>query len=105
MQFASKYYEDNPLTFENADAVYVLAFAIIMLQTDLHNVGVKRKMTVEQFIGINRGINNGKDFPADFLSHIYEDIKNNPFTLIEDELLRGKIENANRKQRMEFFTK
>jgi len=52
-------------------------------------------MTQDQFIGINRGINNGKDFPSDFLGEIYENIKNNPFTLIEDEFLRGKMENAN----------
>lgn len=45
IRFANKYYTDNPEVFDNPDSVYVLSFAIIMLQTDLHNPGVKNKMT------------------------------------------------------------
>jgi Sec7-like guanine-nucleotide exchange factor len=30
-----------------------------MLHTDMYNPGVKKKMTVEDFIKINRGINDG----------------------------------------------
>ena len=40
---------------ENPDTILVLAFAIIMLNTDLHSPNVKRKMSKEQFIRNLRG--------------------------------------------------
>ena len=42
--------------FKSSDAVFVLAYSVIMLNTDLHNTQVKRKMTVEQFVSNNRGL-------------------------------------------------
>jgi len=44
-----------------------LSFAIIMLNTSLHNPSVKDKPSVEQFIQMNRGINNGGDLPRELL--------------------------------------
>ena len=41
--------------------------SIIMLNTGLHNPNVKRKITVEEFVKQNRGINSGKDLPRDML--------------------------------------
>jgi hypothetical protein len=38
-----------------------------MLNTSLHNPSVKDKPTVEQFISMNRGINNGGDLPQELL--------------------------------------
>lgn len=62
--------------FRNADAVFVLAFSTIMLNTDLHNPrNINRRMTCEQFIRNNRGINNGQDLPAELLTEIYTGIK------------------------------
>lgn len=55
----------NGLPF--SDTCYVLSFAIIMLNTSLHNPSVKDKPTVEQFISMNRGINNGGDLPQELL--------------------------------------
>ena len=49
------------------DTCYVLSFAVIMLNTSLHNPSVKEKSTLEQFINMNRGINDGKDLPRDIL--------------------------------------
>lgn len=60
--------------FESADAVYVLAFSIIMLATDLHSASVKKKMTKEAYINMNRGINENKDLPKEFLEKIYDQI-------------------------------
>ncbi|CAF0723278.1 unnamed protein product [Brachionus calyciflorus] len=60
--------------FESADAVYVLAFSIIMLATDLHSASVKKKMTKEAYINMNRGINENKDLPKEFLENIYDQI-------------------------------
>lgn len=50
------------------DTCYILSFAIIMLNTSLHNPNVKDKTTLERFISMNRGINNGEDLPNDLLS-------------------------------------
>ena len=49
--------------FETADAAFILSFSTIMLNTDLHNpqIPVAKKMTKEQFIRNNRGINDGKE--------------------------------------------
>uniref|UniRef100_H2YAK5 SEC7 domain-containing protein n=1 Tax=Ciona savignyi TaxID=51511 RepID=H2YAK5_CIOSA len=64
-KFASRYCDCNPhgTIFASADAAYVLAYSIIMLTTDLHSTQVKRKMTKEDYIRMNRGINDSKDLP------------------------------------------
>ena len=48
--FAKCYVKHNPDTFANSDAAFILAFSIIMLNTDLHNDQIRedRKMSVEQ---------------------------------------------------------
>ena len=52
--FAQRYCQLNPDIFTNSDTCYVLSFAIIMLNTSLHNPSVKDKPSVEQFITMNR---------------------------------------------------
>ncbi|VDO69404.1 unnamed protein product [Heligmosomoides polygyrus] len=78
-KFASRYCECNPSLglFASADTAYVLAYSIIMLTTDLHSAQVKSKMTKEQYVNMNRGINNGGDLPPDVLCAIYDDISTN----------------------------
>ena len=46
-----------------------------MLNTSLHNPSVKDKPSVEQFIAMNRGINDGGDLPRELLV-VSIDIKN-----------------------------
>ncbi|KAI9916957.1 hypothetical protein PsorP6_018197 [Peronosclerospora sorghi] len=58
----------------NADAAYVLSFSIIMLNTDLHSDHISKKMTVEEFIRNNRGINAGQDLPNEYLTDLYYNI-------------------------------
>lgn len=65
--FAQRYCQLNPNIFTNTDTCYVLSFAIIMLNTSLHNPSVKDKPSVDQFISMNRGINNGGDLPRELL--------------------------------------
>jgi brefeldin A-resistance guanine nucleotide exchange factor 1 len=38
--FGNHYYEANPSLFRSADAAYVLAYSVIMLNTDRHNAQV-----------------------------------------------------------------
>ena len=68
--FSQCYWEDNQQFFSCPDTVYVLTFATIMLNTDLHNPNVpkERKMKLNEFIQNNRGIDNGEDVdPVDLL--------------------------------------
>ena len=56
--FAERYCECNPGAISDTqDTIYVLAFSVIILQTDLHNPQIKlhRKMDLESFIQNNRG--------------------------------------------------
>jgi brefeldin A-inhibited guanine nucleotide-exchange protein len=101
-KFAEKYFKDNPEHFEEADTVYVLSFAIIMLQTDLHNDSIQKKMPLAQFQIMNSGINKGKDLDPHYLEEIYNTVKNNKFTLEEDEEAREKLESAGKKKQQLF---
>ncbi|KAF1780031.1 Guanine nucleotide exchange factor, N-terminal [Phytophthora cactorum] len=58
----------------DADAAFVLAFSIIMLNTDLHSDHIAKKMTIEEFIRNNRGINAGQDLPTEYLTDLYYNI-------------------------------
>jgi hypothetical protein len=60
---------------KSQDSVMVLAYAIIMLSTNLHNANVKQKMEVHEFLRQNRTVNDGANFPGDYLFDIYTSIK------------------------------
>ncbi|XP_068434209.1 cytohesin-1a isoform X5 [Clinocottus analis] len=83
--FAQRYCQCNPGVFQSTDTCYILSFAIIMLNTSLHNPNVKDKPAVERFISMNRGINDGGDLPEDLLRNLYDSIKNEPFKIPEDD--------------------
>ncbi|XP_031832103.1 brefeldin-resistant Arf-GEF family protein schizo isoform X3 [Nomia melanderi] len=63
------------------DTVFVLAFAIIMLNTDLHTPNLKpeRRMRLEDFVKNLRGIDDCGDIDKDILVGIYERVKENEF--------------------------
>lgn len=84
-RFAARYCQQNPSLFSNPDTCYILCFAIIMLNTALHNPNVKVKPTLENFISMNRGINAGKDLSRELLTSLYESIKQEPFKINENE--------------------
>ncbi|KAI8618119.1 hypothetical protein BC830DRAFT_1110414 [Chytriomyces sp. MP71] len=65
-------------------SAFVLAFSIILLNTDQHNPQVRRRMTREDFQRNNRGCNNGKDFDPEYLGAIYEAIKSNEIVMPEE---------------------
>lgn len=73
-QFGVKFYSDNPSLFSCADTVYVLAFSTLMLHTDAHHPNVTKRMTLEEFMTNNKGIDQGRDLPPDFLSALYKGI-------------------------------
>ena len=82
LKFAERYITGNPNAFANADTAYVLAYSVILLNTDLHSIKMKgRRMTQEEFIKNNRGINDNADLPDDYLIGIYEEIAHNEIVL------------------------
>ncbi|XP_069021523.1 cytohesin-4 isoform X1 [Embiotoca jacksoni] len=83
--FASRYCECNPGVFQSTDTCYILSFAIIMLNTSLHNPNVKDKPSLQRFVAMNRGINNGEDLPAELLTKLYASIRSEPFKIPEDD--------------------
>ena len=52
-KFAERYVRENPGKFSNADGAYVLAFAIIMLNTDAHNPLAERRLGKADFVAMN----------------------------------------------------
>ncbi|XP_053322156.1 brefeldin A-inhibited guanine nucleotide-exchange protein 1 [Spea bombifrons] len=88
-KFAARYLECNQgqTLFASADTAYVLAYSIIMLTTDLHSPQVKNKMTKEQYIKMNRGINDSKDLPEEYLSAIYNEIAGKKISMKETKEL------------------
>ncbi|KAJ4835386.1 hypothetical protein Tsubulata_010547 [Turnera subulata] len=83
--FAERYYEQSPHILANKDAALLLSYSLIMLNTDQHNVQVKKKMTEEDFIRNNRHINGGKDLPREYLSELYRSICENEIQMIPDQ--------------------
>uniref|UniRef100_A0AAQ4QZX9 SEC7 domain-containing protein n=1 Tax=Gasterosteus aculeatus aculeatus TaxID=481459 RepID=A0AAQ4QZX9_GASAC len=74
--FSQRYCVCNPVLirqFQNPDTIFILAFAIILLNTDMYSPNVKpeRKMKLEDFVKNLRGVDNGQDIPRDLLVSIY----------------------------------
>ncbi|XP_013148897.1 PREDICTED: IQ motif and SEC7 domain-containing protein 2 isoform X2 [Papilio polytes] len=63
------------------DTIFVLAFAIIMLNTDLHTPNLKpeARMSLEDFVRNLRGIDDCGDIDRDMLAGIYDRVKASEF--------------------------
>jgi brefeldin A-inhibited guanine nucleotide-exchange protein len=81
LKFANRYVTGNPNAFANADTAYVLAYSVILLNTDLHSSKVAKRMTREDFIKNNRGINDNANLPDEYLIGIYEEIAHEEIVL------------------------
>jgi brefeldin A-inhibited guanine nucleotide-exchange protein len=83
LKFAERYVTGNPNAFANADTAYVLAYSVIMLNTDQHSIKLAKqsRMTKEDFIKNNRGINDNSNLPDEYLIGIYEEIQHDEIVL------------------------
>ncbi|GAO17369.1 uncharacterized protein UV8b_00196 [Ustilaginoidea virens] len=81
LKFAERYVMGNPNAFANADTAYVLAYSVIMLNTDQHSSKIAKRMSKEEFIKNNRGINDNADLPDEYLISIYDEIASNEIVL------------------------
>ncbi|XP_061339178.1 brefeldin A-inhibited guanine nucleotide-exchange protein 2-like [Gastrolobium bilobum] len=85
-KFAERYWKCNPKVFSSADTAYVLAYSVILLNTDAHNPMVKNKMSADDFIKNNRGIDDGKDVPEEYLRSLFERISRNEIKMKDVDL-------------------
>ncbi|KAJ8333360.1 hypothetical protein SKAU_G00422560 [Synaphobranchus kaupii] len=76
------------LQFRNPDTIFILAFAIILLNTDMYSPNVKpdRKMKHQDFIKNLRGVDDGQDIPVEMLSGIYQRIRSEELKTNEDHM-------------------
>ncbi|KAJ4364506.1 guanine nucleotide exchange protein for ADP-robosylation factor [Neocucurbitaria cava] len=82
LKFAERYITGNPNAYANADTAYVLCYSVIMLNVDQHSKKIKgNRMTPEDFIKNNRGINDNADLPDEYLRGIFDEIANNEIVL------------------------
>jgi len=90
--FSARYMECNKeglmRDVRNKDSIFLLAFAIIMLNTDLHSPNMKneKRMTEEGFIRNLRGIDDGQDLSEDMLRNVYERIKKDELITDDDHV-------------------
>lgn len=94
--FSEKFFDQQSSDiFANKDAVFLLCYSLIMLNTDHHNPQVKKKMTEEEFIKNNRAINEGLDLPREYLSELFHSISTNAIALFSQNGSTPKELNAN----------
>uniref|UniRef100_A0AAZ3S4G9 SEC7 domain-containing protein n=1 Tax=Oncorhynchus tshawytscha TaxID=74940 RepID=A0AAZ3S4G9_ONCTS len=89
--FHQRYCICNPTVvrqFRNPDTIFILAFAIILLNTDMYSPNVKpeRKMKLEDFVKNLRGVDDGEDIPRETLVGIYERIRKRELKTNEDHV-------------------
>ncbi|KNC98965.1 uncharacterized protein SPPG_05921 [Spizellomyces punctatus DAOM BR117] len=86
--FASAYFDaikgKENHDIETVDATFILAYSVIMLNTDQHNPQVRRRMTLDDFMRNLRGLNGNKDFSPEFLKQMYTAIRENEIVMPEE---------------------
>ncbi|KAJ9053099.1 GDP/GTP exchange factor for ARF [Entomophthora muscae] len=83
--FSEKYYATGPEHLHDPDSVYLLAYSILMVNTDLHSHQVKRKIQFPSFKNMHTGSNGGKGVDEDFLRSIYDAIAKEEIVLPEEQ--------------------
>ncbi|KAK6144909.1 hypothetical protein DH2020_021729 [Rehmannia glutinosa] len=90
-KFAERYCADNPGLFKNADTAYVLAYAVIMLNTDAHNPMVWPKMSKSDFVRMNAMNDAEESAPQELLEEIYDSIIKEEIKMKDDPLKNSKL--------------
>ncbi|KAI4377500.1 hypothetical protein MLD38_015112 [Melastoma candidum] len=89
-KFAERYCADNPGLLKNADTAYVLAYAVIMLNTDAHNPNISSKMSKSDFIRMNVMNDADHNAPVELLEEIYDSIVENEIKMKDDMASMGR---------------
>jgi hypothetical protein len=75
------------LIIVSSECAYVLAYAVIMLNTDAHHASVKNKMTLKEFIVNVQHNNGGELIPHKVLEDIYPRIVEEEIKMQDDGAL------------------
>ncbi|CAG8656602.1 17032_t:CDS:10 [Dentiscutata erythropus] len=82
--FAETYFASGPQEIATQDATFVLSYSVIMLNTDLHNPQVRRRMSIEDYMKNLRNVNNGQNFSPEYLNAIYDAIRKREIIMPEE---------------------
>ncbi|KAL7637818.1 UNVERIFIED_CONTAM: hypothetical protein RMT77_011430 [Armadillidium vulgare] len=85
VHFSKRYLDCNPGQFNSQDAVHTLTCALMLLNTDLHNQNIGRKMTCSEFIDNLAELNDGENFQPEILRALYYAIKSEPLKWAADD--------------------
>lgn len=66
------------------DAVFILSFSIILLNTDLHSSKIKKQMDFDAYKNNLRGFYYGGNFPSWYVAKIYNSIKDREIIMPEE---------------------
>ncbi len=83
--FSRRYIQCNQMFvagFRSPDTIFVLSYAVVLLNTDLHTRAVRRdarRMRREDFVRNLRGVDAGADPDREMLEGIYDRIRKNEF--------------------------
>lgn len=75
--------EEEPV-YPTRDAVFILSFSIILLNTDLHSSKIKKQMDFDAYKNNLRGFYYGGNFPPWYLAKIYNSIKDKEIIMPEE---------------------
>ncbi|KZT03523.1 Sec7-domain-containing protein [Laetiporus sulphureus 93-53] len=92
--FAEVYFAAEPAEVKSQDAVYVLAYSIILLNTDLHNPQITKRMTIDDYKRNLKGVNDGSDFSSEYLQNIYDSIRKREIIMPEEHTGQAGFEYA-----------
>jgi brefeldin A-resistance guanine nucleotide exchange factor 1 len=86
----------KPEGISSVDAIYVLTYAVIMLNTDQHNPNLRsdKRMQYADFAKNLRSVNDGKDFDTDYMRAIFDSIKTREIILPEEHNDRNAYDHA-----------
>jgi hypothetical protein len=96
--FSRRYIQCNQMFvagFRLADTIFVLSYAVVLLNTDLHSRAVRpsRRMRRDDFVKNLRGVDSGADLDEEMLEGIYDRIKANEFKPGSDHVTQvGKVD-------------
>lgn len=112
--FVKAFWQDNSGTahcpFKKEDTVHLLAYAVILLNTDLNNVNLDKKgkkrtrMSKEDFFKQLRGCDDGNDIDKEYLSRIYDNIAAQAIELVVKTPASKASEDSSSVSNPQFYT-
>jgi len=76
--FSKRYAETNTNLSLIPDAIYILTYNVFILHSVFHSLNSAVQISLEEFIIMNKGVNDGNDIPTDILNRIYDFITKSP---------------------------